>query len=157
MQAVDLSSYTRWITASILKHIDDKRQGILLYVEGKTRKTQDAQRWLEARIDGPMQRPCATYGEWVFDLEVNILCSVLFRDRNIYDIQVVLGIASQALNTDIPVFKYGDMQGDSPTTYVGCLQLEGKREGVHAHSFGQIEEATKIIQGVVSAHYCLVL
>lgn len=140
-----------------MKHIDRHRQGVFLYVEGQTRKTQDTQRWFEARVDGPMQRPCATLGEYVFDVEVDILCSALFQDTYIYDMQDVLGIASQMLNRDIEVRQYSRTQQTNLPPYVGCLQLEGHREGIHAHTFGQIEETTKVIQGSVSAHYCMVL
>ncbi len=146
---IDLTKYTRWITASIMKRVDDSRQDVVLYVEGQTRETQRGPRWIEARIDGPFQRPCGSKDEFCFYVEVNILCSVQLDDKDIYHMQRLLGIGSQALNTNIIVKKYGETSED----YVGCLRLLGGLEGIEAHSFGQIEATNPLIQGCVEAHY----
>lgn len=150
---VDLTHVTRWITASIIKHVDGNRQDVSLYVEGATRETQKAPRYLEVRIDGPLQRPCGSKDEYAFDVDVDILCSTTLDEKDIYAMQKLLGIASQALNQDISVFRYGNLEGTDDNSLVGCLQLKGKLGGIHAHDFGQIEAVTKLIQGSVEAHY----
>ncbi len=136
-----------------MKHITDKRQDVPLYFEGQTRSTQNSPRWFEARLDGPLQRPCGSKDEYAFEVDIDILCSALFDDKDFYHMQRLLGIASQALNTDIAVFKLGNTQPQDDQSYVGCLQLKGHLTGVHAHFFGQIEDTTRIIQGSVEAHY----
>ena len=145
---LDLTNYTRWITASILKHVDRHRQDVPLYVEGQVRETQRGPRFLECRIDGPLQRPCASKDEWAFDVSVDILCATTLDDKDIYPIQRMLGIASECLNKTILIKRYGDDE-----SVVGCLILKGGRGGIHAHDFGQIEATTKMIQGTVEANY----
>lgn len=154
--SIDLTDYTRWITASIFKHIDSNRQDVLLYVEGQERSTSDSQRWLEARVDGPLQRPCGSKNEWDFDVSVNILCSVQFQADYFYEMQDLLGIASQALNMDIYVYRLGKKTTDDES-FVGCLQLKGDLGGLQAHHFGQADNQTKLIQGSVEGHYVMVL
>src|SRR5580704_5510496 len=88
---VDLTQYTRWITASIIKHIDCNRQGVHLYVEGEISDTQKYNKWFEARVNGPLARPCGSQDEYIFDVDIDILCSALFVNKNIYVIQQLLG------------------------------------------------------------------
>ncbi len=145
---VDLTNYTRWITASINKWIDAHRQDVFLYVEGQVRKTADQPRSMEARIDGPKQRPCGSKDEYCFVVEISILCAVKSDETDFYSIQKLLGIASQALNSDIPVYQFGD----NDSTLVGCLQLK-RDPGVEAHAFGQVDAETQLIQGCAEAHY----
>lgn len=153
---VDLTNYTRWITASIFKHIDSNRQGVRLYVEGEVRDTQKYPQWFEARVNGPLARPCGSMDEYIFDVDVDILCSQLFVDDSVYGLQKLLGIAQQILSKDIEIKRYGDGPCDD-NTYVGWLQLKGKLTGPHVHDFGQIEDTTRISQGTVEAGYHLYL
>lgn len=152
---IDLTNYTRWITASILKWLDGRRQDVPFYIEGQVRETQKDSVYMEPRIDGPFQRPCGTKDEYIFYVEISILCSAKFDERDISHIQRLLGIASQALNCDIPVYKLGDTPLDDSNYLIGCLQLVGGKDGLEAHSFGQIDATTQLIQGSVEAHYNL--
>ena len=151
---LDLTHYTRWITASVLKHIDSRRQGISVYIEGQTRSTQEELRWFEARLSGPHATPNGSQNEYKLYVEVNILCQTCVDEKDVYHLKKLLGIAQQALNADICVFKYGDEPGDNPDTYVGVLKLETE-DPIEVHDFGQIEPANKSVQGSAEAHYCM--
>ena len=158
---VDLTNYTRWIKTSIIKHVERHRQGVFLFIEGQTRKTQDQPRFMEVRIDGPNQRPCGTKGEWEFEVEIDILVSTTLDEKDIYTLDRLLGIAAEALNKEISVFRYGPKPGGNPadsqndSSYVGCLLLKPFPNGIRCNDFGQIEATTKVIQGTVEASYCM--
>lgn len=152
LSLLDLRNYTRWFTASILKEIDEHRQDVPLYVEGQERQTQNVPAWIEARIDGPLQRPSGSFDDWTFELEIDLLCSTKFDSNYIYKPQELLGIGAYLLTRDFRVYKLGDKPGDDQS-FLGLLQLQGKLTGVHNFTFGQIEETTKIIQGTVHGNY----
>lgn len=137
-----------------MKRIDAARQDVHLYIEGEVRNTQEHPQFFEGRIDGPLIRPCGSKDEYAFDVEVNILCTTVLDEKEIYHMQKLLGIASQILNTSIPVFKYGDLQGvDDPEVFIGCLILKGGLEGIHLHHFGQVDDKTQLMQGSGEAAY----
>ncbi len=151
---LDLTPYTRWITASVFKHIDGRRGGIPVYIEGQVRTTQEEFKFFEMRLGGPHATPNGSSGEYKLYVEVNILCQSNVDEKDVYLLKKLLGIAQQALNADICVFKYGDEPGDDPDAYVGVLKLETS-EPIEVHDFGQIEPTIKTVQGSSEAHYCM--
>lgn len=151
-------NWPRWVFASVSKHIDDRKDGLTLFIEGQHRDTEGLVDFLELRVDGPnfteVSRGC-----FHFFVEVNILVQSAMDDSNFHRIHTDVGIAAAALTSSIPVFKYGTGVDDDQSL-LGCLRLiqdKRGREKVQVSHFGQIDPVTKLMQATVEGHYEMLL
>jgi hypothetical protein len=148
---MDLTPYTPWITASVWKFVDSRRNTLPMYVEGQNRKTQDENLYIEVRLDGPVVCPCGSAGEYRFTVELNILVSCTYDEKDVMKLKKAAAIVIAMLNSDICVLKYG-----SDESYVGTLQLVTSDE-IQFSDFGRIEPTNEVHQGSVEAHYIMYL
>ena len=144
-------NWARWIFASITKHFNDNRQGLVLHIEGTHRDTNTETDLCELRIDGPWFNEVSK-DYWIIRLEVNILVQVTMNDSNFHKIHTNVGIMASAF-TDIEVKKYGD-----DDSLLFCLQLEQKprnrsNDAIIISHFGQLDPNIKIQQATIEGHY----
>ena len=118
-------NWTRWISTSIYKHYDDRRDGIELYLEGTPRpKTQSVNRF-ELRIDGPAIA-MITSGYFELFVEINLLVQTSKTETDPYKQVKNTGIGQIAFTAAIPIYKYGNGVDDNRTIQLGCLQLDSE-------------------------------
>jgi hypothetical protein len=137
-------NWSRWITASLYKHFNDRRQDVPFFVEGQIRPSTVGE-FAEYRMDGPYFNEINSH-YWYVDVLPAILVQII-QDTNIYKLERFTGIFASAFETDISVRKYGDGNGE-----LGCLSLV---PGTHIRvdKFGQIQAATRIAQASIEARY----
>jgi hypothetical protein len=150
---MSIQHWPRWITASINKHFDARKQSLPLFIEGKHRETRSEKDFLELRRDGPYLTELSK-GLWRVYVEVNILIQSAMDDTNMYRIDKNVGITVVAC-TDIPVYKYGDESYDDGSL-LGCLNVVADNRGkerIQVNHFGKINTSTPLIQATVEVHY----
>ena len=149
------ANWTRWILASISKHIDARKEGLNLFIEGQHRKTEGETSYLELRYQGPNLAEVSK-GYWQVNVSVNMLIVTIMDDENWHDHVTNVGIA-QAAFTTIFVYKYGSKAGDD-SSLLGCLKLvDAGREPIETSNFGQIDPNVKVQETTVEGHYELEL
>jgi hypothetical protein len=146
---MDLTKVALWVTASITKFAQERRQDVPLYIETQERLTSKVPRYLELKIDGPQIVPGATKGEYCVEVGLYILVATTGDEKDVYHLPKLMGIAAQLLNSNICVYKFGD--GDS---LLGVLQLNAE-PGIEAHTFGDIKSPSDYYQGAVEAQYTM--
>lgn len=149
---------TRWVMASVAKYFSDTgtAASIPTLVDGLETHTEEfvsQSERAEIRVNGPYTKRMP--GCENARVTINILCSSVMGEsgKNVYGLDTTLGVFHAAADDDIPVFKYGSEVGDD-STQIGCLKLlSGKNDYVRVIKFGQLEENTRLRQGMVSATY----
>jgi len=149
-------SWARWIKASVSKHFDDRREDLTLFIENQHRDTDEEKDFLELRMDGPRCHEVSK-DQWKIRVEINILCQSVMNDTDYHIIDDIVGIAQSACTSCIPVYRYGNREGDDDT-FVGALVRQDSsehRDFVEANRFGQIDIRTKLLQAAVEGHYVM--
>ncbi len=146
-------NWARWIMASLHKHFDDNRQGLILYVDGQIRDTRTESEYIEVRVDGPNFTEISK-NNWKIFVEVNVLVSVTMDNKDLHRLVKYIGIVSAAF-IDIMIYKYGD--GASELGCMRLLQDTGTHERVQVSNFGVIDPAINLQQATVEGHYELLL
>jgi len=150
-------NWARWSFASVSKHFDDNRQGLKLFIEGTHRDTREEKDYLEFRMDGPTLREVSK-GCWILRIEVNILVSAAFDEKDFHRIHTNSGIA-QAAFVPIPVFKFGSTVDDDDS-FLGCyrlLQDKSTRDFLELNHFGRIDHKIPLVQSTVEGHFEMTL
>ena len=149
---------TRWVFASVSKHVNDFVASALpttpLFIEGQHRDTSKKPDFLELRMDGPYYTELSRDYHDVY-IEINILVQSGQNDRNYHRIYDSVGISVKSLEGPISVFRFGSGVNDD-NSFVGCLLLEQTlkgRERIQVNHFGQIEPKASLFQSTVEAHY----
>jgi len=147
---MSLENLPRWLTASIFKHMDDRKGDWYCYIEGQERQTNEQHDWIEIRRDGPnLTETSKDY--WYVYMEINVLISSAINKEDLYRIDRMVGTVVEAMKNFIRVYKYND--GDE---LIGCLKLitddKGKKR-LQVNHFGQIEPKTPLLQASVEGHY----
>lgn len=141
----------RWILASASKYFSDVAiaNNLHYFVEGTTRETEEYQKSIEFRMDGPdFTRLSKDY--YRIDVNINILWSYNQDDEDFHETERIKGILIDAM-TDLCVYKYGDGPNDD-NSLIGTLQL---KQAVKANNFGLIQQNTRLIQGTVEGSYSM--
>lgn len=142
------NNWPRWVKASIAKHFDTNKGDTHLHVEGFERATEGKLDWMELRIDGPYLKEHSK-GEWVLNVEINVLLCVMVNAENAYRMEILTGRVTEIFEQNIFVYKYGD-----DSSLLGWLSLQPReREKVVISNFGQIRPDTKQLQSSVEAHF----
>jgi hypothetical protein len=147
----------RWVVASVHKHFDANRDNVVLYLEGQDRTpTNEMTEHFELRVDGPHQDQ-QTQSEWIFYVEVSLLITSHKDRKDSHKMQRLLGIALEAMQTCIPVYKYGDGPDDDKSQLGVLIRVDTSRDPTDVSNFGQIEPTAEIEQGTVAGNYRMCL
>lgn len=148
------TNWARWIFASVSKHFDDRKSTLPLFIEGQHRATRDLKDYLELRMDGPrwleVNRGC-----WTGRVEINILVSSAFDEKDYHRIHRYAGLVQNAFTRVIEAFRFGDGPDDDQS-FLGCLILQqnrGRRDFLELNHFGRITPEDALTQSSVEGHY----
>jgi hypothetical protein len=151
-------NWSRWVKMSLIKHITDGApSGVVIFVEGQERNTEEEIDVIELRFDGPTVATMDGDLHRVY-VEANVLVQLRMPFTNLYRPEQVTGQITALLGQEIAVYKYGAETGDD-NSYVGCLtpvdDFEGRwlRDNVSTFNFGQVRPDAKLWQSAVEAHY----
>ena len=150
------ADWVRWIHASLAVAMKDVAEDCDLPclvdpLEERTEEFMEAPNSATVRISGPVD---TQYGKGFHRLFVDVsvlLQGVVCGRDNAYDIFKWAGIFADALNDSIPVYNYGDEEGDyvedddSTLVQLGCLITRPGRP-VNTFNFGQVEKDLKTKQ-----------
>jgi hypothetical protein len=148
----------RWIRASVSDYIIERCQGtpapenVITFVEGldKDSNPKDA---AEFRMDGPRFNEQSS-GYWNIWIAVNILVQHTMNKSDFYAIDRNIGKCVYALDTSIPVYKYGDDPSVDDESYIGCFTvIQSKFDRIQVNKMGQVDPALKLEQATVEARY----
>src|SRR5690606_24954254 len=97
-------------------------------VEERTKAFMDSDNRIEIRLQGPKIRNSSA--DWYdVDLVVNILVtSHLGDNKNVYDMENVIGIYYDAIMAGIPTVKLGTSPNPNPELF-GCLKVTSRGKG----------------------------
>lgn len=144
-------NWPRWIYSSLVKHFNDRRKDVPFYVEGQSR-SESVANYAELRVDGPYFNE-VSHALWDIDILVAILIQTIRDDDDLYKIQRYSGIFLSSFTTDIPIFRFGDQEGDD-AKHLMCLSLSPERnERIRVTTYGQVQIATNIAQASIEAKY----
>lgn len=149
-----MEQWLRWIRASAFKYLKSKvPSGWESLVEGAEERTtvfMDANNRIEIRLNGPSLRQSARH-DYDVDLTVNILVtSHLGDNKNVYDLEDVVGIFVDALYEGIPTYKYGTSPNPTAELF-GCLKVTSRGKGQKVNTFflGEINTEDRLRQAGV--------
>ena len=144
--------WPRWIFASISKWFSDRRNGVPLYLEGFDIQQVPPKDWAELRMNGPFFRnPSHNY--WVVSVDVNILLQITPDNEDNHKLWRIAGIFLDAMQGEIPVYKYGDTENDDQSLF-GCLAIEPvKDEEIVLANFGRVDPEIQMMRSAISALY----
>ncbi len=151
----------RWIFASASKLIKARTGSVITFFEG-TDKDNNPREGVEFRLDGPRATKIGTKADgWDVWCALNLLVSITMdhppgtpAGRDFHRKYKITGIIRDALDTDIPVYRYGDNVGIDNGTLVGCLRpIHDKFNRIQVNHFGQIEKSLRLEQATVECHY----
>lgn len=142
----------RWIFASCSKFLSDKRGTVKLYIEGQDRSVTEED-YAQLRYSGPFWNQYSPK-DYLLRIELNILISCIKDDRDNHKIFRMTGIFEKALESSIPVYKYGTDSVIDTRAYIGCLErvLNGSEE-ITTHHWGQVDPSIRILQSTIESHY----
>jgi hypothetical protein len=151
----------QWVflsAAEYFKAIVEDDNSLKYFVEGEPRTTDKDEQYIEFRLDGPESEEVSR-NYWHHDFEINLAITIL-QNEDLGRIHRYAGIIVQAMNAEIPIFKYGcvnDLANDK--TFIGCLQLrrEFRERAIVTAHFGQVEASLNIMQATVEGHFRLTL
>jgi len=153
---IDLTNLPRWCYASASKKIITNAGSAITFTEGLDKDTNPPTA-AEFRMDGPRFKEISK-GYWEVWIAINVFISVTMKDDDFHDKYRLFGTIAQALNTTIPVFKFGDGIDDDREVQVGCFNLiQDSFNHIQVNYFGQIEKVIRVEQGTVEAHYRMYL
>ena len=144
-------NWARWVFASVATYMKEvaKQASIPVLVEGLDERTDalmKATDRCEVRISGPFSRELSHN---YFRLE---------ESKNRYGILKIIGDFQEAMDCNIPVYKYGDEPGDDESASIGCLApRSGRNDSIRVLHFGQIDPTDRLKQSMVDARYVMEL
>lgn len=143
--------WPRWFVASIVKHFEDSRNDLHMFVEGgNNRETNKHTEYFELRIDGPYYSK--THGYDRLDFEINAVVN-LTKSSNFYRIDELNGLVAVIFTEVIHAYRYGD-----DNSFIGCLKLKQEfKEKLLIKKLGQVDPSTKLERAIVEGHYYIEL
>lgn len=153
---IDFENLSRWLYASCSKYISGRADGIITFFEGADRP-KNAKTFAEFRMDGP-RLTLLSRNYWQIWVAINVLVQNTMDDDGFHGKHVAIGKIVDAMNTPIPVYKFGDGISDDSTVLVGCLEMiHDKFNRLQVNHFGQIDKTVRLEQATVEAHYLMYL
>lgn len=154
-------NWARWVFASVATYLKEVAEGagIPVLVEGLDERTDvfmQATDRAEVRISGPFSRE-PSHNYFRLEVDVNVLFYTrLEESKNRYAILKIIGDFQEAMDSNIPVCKYGDEPGDDETERIGCLApRNGRNDSIRVLHFGQIDPTDRLKQSMVDARYVM--
>jgi hypothetical protein len=153
----------RWIFASASKLIKSRSGSTITFFEG-TDKDDNPREGVEFRLDGPRTTKLGSAADgWEVWVAINLLVSITMdhpsgdpSQRDFHRKYKVTGVIRDALDTVIPVYKYGDNVGIDDGSFVGCLKpIHDKFNRIQVNHFGQVEKSLRLEQATVECHYVM--
>lgn len=149
---IDFENLPRWIYASASKVIDANAP--ITFIEGLDRD-DDPKEGAEFRMDGP--RLTKLHGYWKIWTAINILVKTTMESTNFHQKYIVIGEVVNALNTHIPVYRYGNGPQDD-NSFVGCLSvIHDEFNRIQVNHFGQVDKTVRLEQATIEAKYLMYL
>jgi hypothetical protein len=152
-------NWARWVFASLATLLKGVAESCNLpvMVEGLDERTtafMEATDRVEIRITGPFTRDLSrNYYELSVDANA-LFVSRYEGGKNQYAILQAVGAFQAALDAPIPIYKYGNQEGDDSTVIVGVMEPRKERgSGVRVLHFGQADLTDRIKQTLVDARY----
>jgi len=142
--------WPRWIFASATKHFDDNIN-LPFFIEGTYRTTDEEQKHVEFRLDGPDVVELS-HNYFRIDLVINILWSFNQDDEDFHETERIKGEIIRAMN-DFCIYRYGSGAFDD-NSLLGILELTN---GVRVNNFGQVRQDARLMQGTVEGTYRMFL
>lgn len=137
--------WDRWIFASMsTEFVDEFSANYETFIEGTHRGLPSNTELLEYRMDGPQRRKIGR-GQYVLDIEINILVRSYMDDKDFHKMRKHAGEVATWLGKDFCIYRYGD--GD---TLLGTLQLKNNVRVLH---FGQIDPKYQVEEATVQAAF----
>ncbi len=161
-------NWARWMFASVasaLKTVATEASIPVLveHLDERSETYMKATDRVEIRITGPFTQELSK-GYFRVWLDVNVLLTSRFdgAKKNAYTILKNAGLFHEAMDMPIPVWNYGNEDGDyvedeeETQIFLGCLTPRpGNNDAVRVFNFGQIDKTDKIKQSVVDARYVM--
>lgn len=146
----------RWTLASVSKHLEDRRVGWNLWIQGQDRPAVKSN-LVELRVQGPTYRQISR--TWV-NYDISVLLG-LYRiiDSDAHGLARLKG-AVKAILADGPIMvhKYGNTTGTDDESYVGCFVLRDDVDRpIDGVDLGQPDASIKEERATVEAHFRMVL
>jgi hypothetical protein len=155
-------NWARWIHSSVavfLKDVaDDASLPILIEgIDERSDTFMEATDRVEVRVNGPSTSEISAGFYKIF---VDVNCLFFSRmdgtAKNAYELERFLGIFHEAMDGNIPIFKFGNGPDDDPLVLVGCLSpRDGRNDAIRVIHFGQIDAVNRIREGMVDARYIM--
>ena len=146
----------RWIFASASKFFNTiaSNNNLHFYIEGTTRQTEEQQKSIEFRMDGPsFTEPSKDV--FIIDAEINMLWSFNQDDEDFHEVERIKGVLIDAMR-DICIYRFGDGAYDDDSL-VGTLKLvQDKKPAVRVNNFGQVRADVRLLQGTVAGSYRMI-
>lgn len=145
----------RWTHASIKDYLKKNWGGAPLFVEGEDDNKPPDPFYIELRIDGPVLKAHGSKGEYIGEIEINLIITIKKDEKYVHLLQDKMGLAVQLLNRCIPVRKIGrttDAPDIDDGSVVAYLQLNPD-EQIDVSNFGQVDPILRVQQASVEAHY----
>jgi hypothetical protein len=160
-------NWTRWIVASVATYLrqvaTDGNLAVLIEgLDDRTPAFENATDRSEIRVSGPFSRELS-HNDYSLLVDVNVLLTSRYdgNGKSRYTILTNAGRFHEAMQRDIPVYKFGDGPDDDPTVLLGCLKvINGQRAdtgGVRVTHFGQVDTTNRLKQSIVDARYSMEL
>ncbi len=144
---------SRWLYASTSKYFNTiaLTNDLHFFVEGTNRETNEQQKYIEFRLDGPNITELSK-NYYRLDVEINILWSFNQDDEDFHAPESLKGILMDAMQ-NICIYKFGDGPNDDDSL-VGVLQLkQNQRIVTRVNNFGQIRPDVRLLQGTVEGSF----
>lgn len=163
-------NWNRWMFASVafvLKQVaEDADLPVLVeHLDERTSEFMSASDRVEIRITGPFTQEISK-GHHRCWLDANVLLTSRYdgAKKNGYDILKFQGLFQEAMSSPIPIWNYGNEEGDfvvddeETQINLGCfLPRPGRNESIRAFNFGQIDKTDKLKQSAVDGRYVVYL
>lgn len=153
-------NWARWVTSSIAVFfadvIDDGTQ-IPFIVEGVDERStsfMEAPAKAEIRINGPFTKQYSGNITRMY-VDINVLVTVHMGGEatNSYTLEEHLGMFHEAMDGNIPIFRFGSGVEDDDTLLECLSPRPQKDDSIRVLHFGQLEQSVHLRQGMVDARY----
>lgn len=154
-------NWARWIHSSIALYLHEVAEdvGLPVLIEGIDERDDtfmEATDRVEVRVNGPYTN---NVSKGLYKTQVFVNCLFFSRmesTKNVWELNDFLGVFHEAMDTLIPVFKYGTGPDDNELESIGCLSpADGKNDSIKVIHFGQINASTREREGMVDAKYLI--
>lgn len=144
-----------WGTLSIRDQFIKRTQNIPVFFEEQPKinngETKQPPIYCELRIDGPFIKPLGGRHEIEAVVEVNVVITAQYDEKNTQSLNKLSGIVLQALLEDFCIYKLGAEPCDDKS-YFDIYQLIPD-DNIEQSNFGQVDPTNKVYQSTVEGHY----